>query len=689
MKLVITEKPSQAMAFANVLGAKNKKDGYMEGNGWIVSWCLGHLVRLCRPDEIDPKLKRWRVEDLPLVPQDWRYIEDAAKKKQLDLLKKLMHDSAVKSVVCATDAGREGELIFRLVYDWCGCKLPVERLWINSMEDSAIAEGFANLRPMSKYENLYQAALCRSRADWLIGINLSRLFSALCHKRLTIGRVQSPTLAMLVERDRAIQSFQPVPYHQVHLSADGLDAVSGRIMDKAEADKLVSAANGGSAVVKQVDKVQKTSNPPILFDLTALQRAANRQYGYTAKDTLDIAQRLYEKRLLSYPRTDSKYITNDMLNAVHELVFLAGEAMDVEIRFEPDVKRLADDSKVSDHYALLPTKQISVSALEKLSEEEYNVMALVLLRLMCAVGKPHIYEETTVLLDCDGTEFTAKGKRLIQGGWKNLLRMAAMEDETDEDEPVELPMLGEGQSIHNLSAKRSDHKTTPPKQHTEDTLLSAMEHAANGEFEEGVERSGLGTPATRAGMIDKLITSGYVQRKGKSLIPTEIGCMLVDMLPAKLRDPAMTAEWENDLLRMERGEVTPKDFMFRIEEFTLDVVGQEVDADAVTRMTYAGAKAVGKCPRCGNIVYEQPKGFFCSGKGCNWALWRNSGYLEKAGIKLTAQMAEALIADGHAPVENVRFADNNTASSGELYLVEMGGKCPSFKYKKNITETKE
>ena len=672
MKLVIAEKPSQAMAFAKVLGAKNKREGYLEGNGWVVSWCLGHLLRLSHPDEINPELKKWRVEDLPVIPEKWSYVQDEGKKQQLQRLKKLMNDPAISSVVCATDAGREGELIFRLVYEWANCQKPTQRLWISSMEPSAIAEGFANLRPGSDFDNLYQAALCRSRADWLIGINETRKLGALCHRNVAVGRVLSPTLAMVVERSREIEAFESVPFYTVTLTGKGFKAESPRMDDKDEADALAQRCSGAPVTVKEVKAVQKSIQPPLLYDLTTLQREANRHFGYTAKEVLETAQALYEKRLLSYPRTDSRYITEDMVETVVELAHAAAGALNVLRLTDPDTKRLADNSKVSDHYALLPTRQISRKAMEGLDEMERNVMTLVLQRLLCAASKPYLYEETTLTLECCGTTFTAKGKRVVDAGWKAL-------EGAEESEVANLPALKEGQVLNNLTASRSDHKTTPPKQHTEDTLLSAMEHAANGEFAEDVERSGLGTPATRAGIMEKLVSSGYVVRKGKQLVPTEAGKLLVSLLPEKLRSPTMTAQWENDLLRIQRGEVSPRDFMHGIEDLTLEIIAQEPDQEAVKRMTYAGAQEVGNCPRCGEPVYEQPRGYFCS--GCDWALWKNSGYLNKAGIELDTQLAKALIADGHAHVDHVHFIDEEHPTAGTLYLIEMGGKCPSFKYK--------
>ena len=669
MKLVIAEKPSQGMAFAKVLGAVNQKDGFMEGNGWIVTWCYGHMLRLSQPDEIDPALSHWRMEDLPILPRNWAYLPDENKKPQLERLAALMNDPAVASIVCATDAGREGELVFRLVYDYAGCVKPVERLWINSMEDNAIREGFQNLRPAADFDQLYQAALCRSRADWLIGINATRRYGALTHRKgIRIGRVQSPTLALLVQRQEEIKAFRPTAYFTVELSGNGLKTVSEPIADRAAADALVSACNG-QAVVKSVERSRKTVKPPMLYDLTALQRDANRIYGYSALTTSDLAQQLYERKLLTYPRTDSRYITEDMRDSVAELVKTACAALNIPSDFQPDTARIADASKMSDHYALLPTANVSRAALSELDEEKRNLLRLVLLRLVSAFGRPYVYEETTVTLECGGTLFTAKGKTVIEPGWKAY--------EGKEREISSLPPLAESDVIP-VRAKRRDHQTKPPLPYTEDTLLAAMENAASGDFEDGVERSGLGTPATRASIIDKLIVYDYVKRMGRNLIPTERARLLIGMLPEELRSPAMTAQWENDLLRIERGEVDPARFMADIEALTRRIVAQEPDGDAMRELTFFGVDEVGKCPRCGKPVYEQSNGFFCSGSSCSFALWKNSGYLAKAGIRLTRSLAAELIANGHAHVEDVKFEDS---SEGDLILVELGGKYPSFKYK--------
>lgn len=667
MKLVIAEKPSQGRAFARVLGADKTRDGYMDGNNWIVSWCYGHLLRLMQPDEMDPALHHWRQEDLPILPDPWRFVPGDGKREQLDRLKTLMNDPAVTSIVCATDAGREGELIFRLVYAYANCGKPVERLWINSMEDEAIREGFHHLRPSAEFDNLYQAALCRAEADWLIGINGTRRYSALCHRKgIRIGRVMSPTLAMLVNRQTEIKGFGPSRFYTVELSGNGIKSVSEPIADMGEADRLVSAC-GGSAIVKRVEHTRKEHKPPMLFNLSALQQEANRLFGYSALFTLDTAQQLYEKKLLSYPRTDSRYITEDMRDSVAAMVKPACSAQNYPADFTPDTARFADSSKVTDHFALLPTANVTRSALADLFEEERNVLSLVMRRLLEAVSGPCVFEETVVTLECGGETFTVKGKTVIDPGW-----CAYGEPEKGNA----LPTLKEGETIP-VRAKRHDHKTAPPKPYNEATLLEAMENAASGDFADGVERSGLGTPATRASTIEKLVDCGYVKRMGRNLIPTERARLLVELLPEELTSPALTAQWENELLRVERGETAPADFMADIVSLTRRIVSAPVDREAIEKLSHFGEDPVGHCPRCGKPVYEMAKGFACSGD-CSFVLWKDSGYLSKAGITLSRELAAELLENGEAFVENAGFHDSH---EGYLVLVEMGGKYPSYKYR--------
>jgi DNA topoisomerase-3 len=674
-KLVICEKPSVAMQIAKLMNANQRKDGYMEGSGWRISWCLGHLVRLAQPDEFDPKLKKWTLDTLPIIPDQWTYLPEKGKEKQLNTLKKLMNADEVSSIINACDSGREGELIFRQVYNYCGCTKPFVRLWIHSMEDKAILDGFSNLRPSTEFDHLYQAALCRSQADFLVGINATRKYGILAHRKgMTIGRVQSPLLTMLVERAKKIENFQPVPYFNVHLNADGVEAVKEKIFDQGEADNLLERCSSQSAVVKSVVRKEKTVKPPKLYDLTMLQREANRLFGYSAKETLDTAQTLYEKKLISYPRTDSQYITEDMEKSVKTLVGAAGSALGVTVDFLPNVSPITDNSKVSDHYALLPTAVLSPDTLDELPEQLRHILSLICHRLLCGTGAEHIYEETTVTLECGGEQFRAKGRRIIQEGWK------AFELNQRDCAEKYLPMLEEGQVLENVTLNCTDHQTTLPDAYCEDTLLAAMEQAGKTDFENHVERFGLGTPATRATIIEKVISSGYAVRKGKHLIPTELGRRLAEVLPEQLRSADLTAEWENNLLRIAKGELSPDSFMKQIYSLTNELVEVGSEAERVQELRFFDAEPVGKCPRCGAPIYEEgPIGFFCSGLNCNWALWKNSGYLAAAGVTLDRKLAVQLCEHGRAHVTNIKFEDSD---EGDLLLVETGEKYPSYKYVK-------
>lgn len=683
-KLVICEKPSVAHQIARLLNANRRREGYMEGNGWRVSWCMGHLVHLAQPDEIDPSYKKWKRDALPIIPEKWMYLPEKGKEKQLNTVKKLMNDDEVFTVINACDAGREGELIFRLVYEYCGCTKPMARLWIHSMEDKAILYGFNHLRPGSDFDNLYHAALCRSEADWLIGINATRKYGLLAHRRgMTIGRVQSPTLVLLTERAKEIEAFEPVPYYNVHLSVNGVEAVREKIFDLSEANALAEKCHGKPVTVKNMEKKEKTVHPPKLCDLTTLQREANRLFGYSAKTTLDLAQKLYEKKLLSYPRTDSQYITEDMQKSVKMLVGTAASAVGVNAVFTPNTTPIANNSKVSDHYALLPTENLTLEKMSALDDAEANIMSIVAHRLLCATASDHIYEETVLTMDCDGELFFAKGKRIVEMGWKQYeLRKSEQAEKT-------LPELEEGHVFDHADAKRSDHMTTPPEHYTEDALLSAMENAGKKEFADGVERSGLGTSATRATIIERIISSGYAQRKGKKLIPTELGRLLADVLPEPLRSAELTAKWENDLLLISKGKLSPDEFMSGIHKLTHELMDIQHDRDKVCELRFFDQESLGNCPRCGRPIYEEgPLGFFCSGSyyGCMWGLWKNSGYLRAAGVTLDRKLAAELIQNGKAHITNVQFENSN---EGDLMLVENGEVYPNYKYVMSEQETAE
>ena len=575
MKLVVAEKPSAAQSFAKVLGADNRKEGWREGNGNLVSWCVGHLVELTPPEGYNEKYRKWRKEDLPIIPRQWLYRICPATRKQFQILKRLMERKDVDSLICATDAGREGELIFRLVYTKCGCQKPFERLWVSSMEDSAIREGFQNLKPSKEYNALYEAALCRAQADWLVGMNGTRLFSCLYGQTLNVGRVMTPTLAMVVAREAAIGAFKSEPFYTVELALPGFTAVSQRMKDKAEATAVCKNCAGGTATVKKVECKDKAEKPPALYDLTTLQRDANRLLGYTAQQTLDYLQNLYEKKLCTYPRTDSRYLTSDMAEGLPELVHLTANALSdcKEITVSCNTDAVINDRKVTDHHAVIPTRELQKCNFEALPKGEFAILQLVCTRLLCAVGTPCLWTETEATLDKDGVPFTAKGRQILQTGWKQFLPST----ESKPDPP--LPNLAIGEQYAVQGSRVKEGKTTPPKHFTEDTLLHAMETAGKDDMPEDAERKGLGTPATRAGTIEKLVRIGFLERKGgkkaRHLLPTQKGAALVEAMPEILRSPAMTAEWEYQLLEIENRRCLPEDFMAGICWILQDLVKTE------------------------------------------------------------------------------------------------------------------
>ena len=614
MKLVIAEKPSVAMSLAAVLGANEKKDGYMEGGGYLVSWCVGHLLELAQPEAYGERYARWRYGDLPILPETWKYEVPKDKKKQLDLLCRLMKDKRVDSVVCATDAGREGELIFRLVYEHAGCKKPMERLWISSMEDAAIRDGFEHLRPGSDYDKLYDAAVCRAGADWLIGINATRLFSVLYGVTLNVGRVMSPTLALLVQREADIRAFTSKPFYVPEITCGGFTASGEKLSGKNEAEKICMDCDGQGALVLSVEKQVKTVQPPRLYDLTTLQRECNRIYGYTAQQTLDYVQSLYEKKLATYPRTDSQYLTEDMQATAASLVLWLRDYMPFGkgCTGEPDIDRVTDGSKVTDHHAIIPTVEVARTDLSELPSGERDVLTLIAARLLSATAQAHRFEAVTAVLDCRGNSFTAKGKTVLQAGWKEVERLYRMglkqsKPEDDESTDASLPMLQEGQVFETVSASVREGRTSPPKHYTEDSLLAAMETAGAGDMPEDTERKGLGTPATRAATLEKLVAAGFVDRKKKQLIPTEKGTNLILVLPDNIKSPTLTAEWESMLKQVERGELAAESFMGQIAEMSRTLVKEHTaPAERFSGLfpdaKRNGGEAVGTCPRCGNRI---------------------------------------------------------------------------------------
>ena len=661
MKLVIAEKPSVAQSLARVIGATKRQDGYLEGNGYLVSWCIGHLVELSEPETYDERYSKWRLEDLPILPERFLYEVSAGTSKQYKILKGLMERPDVESLVCATDAGREGELIFRLVYNQCRCKKPFERLWISSMEDAAIRDGFRDLKP----DNLYEAALCRERADWIVGMNATRLFSCLYGQTLAVGRVMTPTLAMVVMRDAAIDAFKSEPFFTVRISMDGMTAESERFSEKVEAARLAGLCEqAGSAIVKKAERKEKTEKPPSLYDLTSLQREANRILGFTAQQTLDYTQSLYEKKLVTYPRTDSRYLTDDMAALVPGLVKEVAAVYGIREELPVTPGQVINSSKVSDHHAIIPTKTMPGEDLSGLPSGEQAILRLIAARLIASVGEVHRYAETTVVLDCAGAPFTAKGKTVLRAGWKGV-ESRIRPVRSKEKEPASLPEIKTGEILPLSKTEIHEGKTNPPRHFTEDTLLQAMETASADEFPEEVERKGIGTPATRAATIEKLVQKGFVERRGdkktKLLCATQKGTALITVMPEQIQSPSMTADWEEKLLRIEKGEYSSESFMEEITGMIESLVKTyEVVKDADVLLPCRSV--IGRCPHCGREVVERRKGWFCDSRDCHFALWKENAFFDSIGKKLTKGTAEKLLSSG-----KIRLTGCKSKRTGKTY----------------------
>ncbi len=684
-KLIIAEKPSVAKSIASALGAKSGADGCFQGNGLIVSWCVGHLVSPMDAAGYDERFKKWRYDDLPILPEPFRYVLASGKEDAFENLRCLMNRPDVDTVVNACDAGREGELIFRLVYEMAGCKKPVERLWISSMEDRAIREGFNDLRPGAEYEALYQSALCRQKADWLVGINATRLFSVLYHRTLNVGRVQTPTLAMLAKRDGKIMLFQKEKYHHVRLQVDGAEAVSEKIVSVEDAQAVQAACSSASAVCTSVTCEKKKEQPPKLYDLTILQREANRIFGYTAKQTLDYAQSLYEKKLLTYPRTDSRYLTSDMAETASCVIHLAAKVppFDGCGSFFPLVKLIVSDKDVSDHHAIIPTMEIEKADMKALPVGERNLLLLVCCKLLCASANPYEYEAVTATFDCGGHTFMAKGKRILAEGWREIeriFRSSLKEKPEDTESSGVLPGFTEGQTFEKVAASITEHFTSPPKPYTEDTLLSAMENAGKEDIPEDAERKGLGTPATRAAIIEKLVAAGFVERKGKNLIPTKAGINLVTVLPEALTSPMLTAEWEQRLSAVAKGEADPGEFMEGICSMTRELIQTYSHISEDGQKLFAPEKEViGNCPRCGKPVYEGKKNFACSDRSCTFVLWKNDRFWTSRKKELTKKMAADLLKKGRTNVKGMWSEKKGATYDAAVILEDTGGKFINFK----------
>ena len=684
--LVIAEKPSVAQSYAKNLSAYKREDGYLEGESCIVSWCLGHLAEYAQPEEYDPKYEKWQFDDLPILPEAWKLKVSKDKKKQFEVIKTLMNRSDVEYLVNGCDAGREGELIFQRVYVLAGCRKPVERLWISSMEDAAIQKGFQTMKSEEEYKNLCMAAVCRAQADWLIGMNGTRAYTTRYFKRLVVGRVQTPTLAMLAERQERIEHFQKEAFYKVALTDGKLTVVSENIANEEAAELLVALCNGSTAVVTQMKKERKKSFPPKLYDLTSLQREANRYFGYTAKRTLDMLQELYEEKLVTYPRTDSQFVTEDMKDSVEELV----EKMPVLLSFVDygqlghGIKRVINNAKVSDHHAILPTKEVVEKGIADLPADKKNLMMLICQQLVQATGEEYLYEQTDITVKCQEHDFKARGKIPVQMGFKEVekaFKQLCVKAEPVEEKEKETSIPAgyeEGMRLFSVKAEKTIHYTSPPKPFNEDTLLAAMETAGNKEFDSETEKKGLGTPATRASIIEKLVSSGYAQRKGKQILPSTEGKELVKVMPEYLKSAVMTAEWENQLLLMEKGQITDTQFMGEITSLVRKIleVCREIPEEERRRFQTA-REVIGKCPVCGCDVFEGKQNFYCSNRQCDFALWKENRFLGSMEKNLDKKMARELLDKACTHVKGLYSKKKDMKFDADLLLTLEDGK-PRF-----------
>ena len=683
--LVIAEKPSVAQSYAKNLSAYKKQDGYMEGENCLVSWCLGHLAEYARPEEYDERYAKWQFDDLPIIPEKWKLQVSADKKKQFSVLKDLMNREDIEYLVNGCDAGREGELIFQRVYDLSGCRKPVRRLWISSMEDEAIRNGFHEMKDAGFYSNLCMAAVCRAQADWLIGMNATRAYTTKYYKKLVVGRVQTPTLAMLTERQDRIEHFQKETFYRVELTDGKLVAVSENITNKADAELLAALCDGSEVIITELKREQKKVSPPKLYDLTSLQREANRYFGFTAKKTLDLLQELYEEKLVTYPRTDSRFVTEDMIGTVEEL---AGK-MPLMLPFVEygqlghNIKRVVNNAKVSDHHAILPTKEAVEKGIMDLSVDKKNLMILIGQQVLQAVGEDYLYEQTDVTVNCQKNEFTARGKTAVQMGFKDVEKAfrshCVKTEKEDSDRQLEIPYgYQKGMQLFNVKAETSIHYTSPPKSFNEDTLLAAMETAGNKEFDEKTEKKGLGTPATRASTIEKLVASGYAQRKGKQIIPTAEGRELIRVMPENLKSAGLTAEWENRLLLMERGELNGEQFMDDIVAMLEEILNGCRKIPEEERNRFQTAKElIGKCPVCGSDIFEGKRNFYCSNRQCDFALWKDNRFLEGMEKKLDKKMAKELLDKACTHIKGLYSKKKDARFDADLLMTLENGK-PKF-----------
>ena len=667
-RLVIAEKPSVGMTIASVLGVKGRNDGYMEGHDYIVSWCFGHLAELVNAESYDEKYAKWRFDDLPIVPAGWKYKISRDKYQQFETLRQLMNRDDVSEVINACDAGREGELIFRNMYALTGCKKPILRLWISSMEDAAIEQGFRDLKDGNEYNNLFAAARCREWADWLVGINATRLFSVLYHRTLNVGRVVSPTLALLVAREAEIGAFKPEAFYTAELDFGNFSAVSEKMKTKADAEALLRGTD--EPVVKSVKTKEKSEKAPALYDLTSLQRDANRILGYTAQQTLDYVQSLYEQKLCTYPRTDSRYLTDDMEDSVRAIVLCSASVADTDTPVVALLSQVCNSSKVSDHHAIIPTIHAGEVNLSTLPAGEREVLKLIARQVLRAVCEAHRYRETVIEIDHSGSIFTAKGKTVTNIGWKAY-------NDKEQKETI-LPTVSEGDKLNITGTTIKEGTTTPPAHFTEDALLSAMENAGKEEMPDDAERKGLGTPATRAGIIEKLIATGFVSRKKAkktvNLIPANTGVSLITVLPEQLQSPLLTAEWEHKLKQIERGEYSADTFMSEIALMVNDLIKTYKVIKGAEVLFPSGRDVIGKCPRCGSDVTESKKGFFCECNDCRFGLWKDNKFLTAKKIALTKKMVSELLKNGLYPVKGIFSEKTGKSYDATLTLSDDGAK---------------
>lgn len=674
MKLIIAEKPSVARTYAAALGVKERKDGYLEDKHYLISWCVGHLAGLADAAVYDEQYRKWELSQLPIFPESWRFVVRSDKQRQFDTLCALMGREDITEIINACDAGREGELIFRTVYLLSGCTKPIKRLWLSSMEDDAIRQGFQLLKDGAEYDGLYQSALCRARADWLVGINATRFFTLLYHRKLMVGRVMSPTLAMIVQREAEIRAFVPEPFFTVQLDLGALTVAGEKLKSKTAAAELAGLCKGKTATIQSIKQTEKTEAAPRLYDLTALQREANTVLGYTAQQTLDYLQSLYEKKLCTYPRTDSRYLTDDMESRVPEIATISAKIYEVNTPTAINPKQVCDSSKVTDHYAIIPTLACVEADLTLLPAGERAILRLVARSVLRAISGPQLYTETEITASCEGKTYTAKGRTVTDPGWRRYMEK--------EQEAKPMPQLTEGQEMNISAASVKEGKTVAQKRYTEASLLAAMESAGNQDAPEDAEHRGIGTPATRAGIIEKLVSDGYLERKKArktvQLIPTPIGVSLITVLPEQLQSPQLTAEWEQRLKQVERGVFSPESFEADIRAMVSDLISGYEPVDGSDVLFQDSRTVVGKCPRCGFPVIEREKGFFCQNRECSFALWKNNRFFENKRKKLNSSVAEALLNEGKALLKGC-FSESKGKSYDATVLLEDDGERTSFR----------